>query len=268
MVFLLSLRKGKIRASMLSVVRAFFVRPILLGVLLLAGYIAGSTYLLAYLQVWTPIELKLTILWFGSVGIVGLFSCPEIARNPDLFAKYARDSFKLTLLLEFYVNLFKMPLVLELVFVPFLVLIGALLALSESKEEFATVKKFLNQVFVFIGLVFTAYAVWKTATDFETVATLETLRSFALPVIYSLLVLPFLWVVAAFIAYQNIFVRLEFLVEDESIISFTKKTLVFRFRGNIRYLRAWFNNTRLNKIENEEDVRESIQKISRGKASE
>ncbi|MCO7247741.1 hypothetical protein [Halomonas sp. Mc5H-6] len=254
----------KIRASMVRVLRAFFVLPILVGVLLLVAYFGCVVLLFAQIGIWAPSQLKLTLLWLGTAGFLGLFSAPKVSEDPDLISKAAKEIFQLTVVFEFFVNLYRMPLVAEIVFVPLLVLLGALIAVSELDKAQRSVNRLLTGFAVVIGFVFLAYAAWKTISDPASVATFETARSFILPIVYSLLLLPFVWAVAVYIAYESIFIRLKFVAKDESLHPYIKRSLILRFRGNIRYLRAWFQAAWFRTFATRKDVDDSIRSMLDG----
>lgn len=253
-----------IRHSMAGVLRAFFVRKILIGVFLLAAYFGCVILMLAQVGVWVPSQLKITLLWLGTAGLLGLFSAPKVSENPELISKAAKGAFQITMVFEFFVNLYRMPLLAELVFVPFSVFLGALIAVSELDKKYRLVNRFLTGVAIVVGLALLAYATWKTVGDVAAVANIETARSFMLPIIYSLLLLPFVWAVAVFVAYESVFVRLQFVATDESLRPYIRRSLILRFRGNIRYIRAWFQAAWFRTFATRKDVDDSIQSLLDG----
>lgn len=249
---------------MVRVLRAFFVRQILVGVAFLAAYIGGVVLLLAQIGVWTPPQLKLTLLWFGTTGLLGLFSVPKVSEKPELIAKVAKGTFQITMVFEFLVNLHRMPFLAEFVFVPFSVFLGTLIAVSELDEAHRPVNKFLNSVAMVVGLALLAYATWRTLDDFSALANVETARSFVLPIIFSALLLPFVWTVAVYCAYESVFVRLQFVAKDETLHPYIKRSLILKYRGNIKYLRAWFQAAWFRTFATMKDVDDSIQPLLDG----
>lgn len=254
----------KIRISMAGVLRAFFVRQILVGAFLLVAYFACVVLLLAQLGIWAPSQLKLTLLWIGTAGFLGLYSAAEVSEKPELISKAAKNTFQFTFVFEFFINLYRMPLVAEFIFVPLSVFLGALIAVSRLDKANRSVDRLLTGLAVSIGLAFLAYAAWKTIRYPSAITHIETFRSFVLPLVYSLLLLPFVWAVAVYAAYESTFVRLKFVVRDESLHPYIKQQLILRFRGNIRYLRAWFQSARYRTIATRKDVKDSIQSLLDG----
>lgn len=254
----------KIRGSIFGLLRAFFVRQILVGVAFLFTYIGVVVLLLEQVGIWAPSQLKLTLLWLCTAGLLGLFSAPKVSENPELISRAARGTFQITMMLEFFVNLYRMPLPAELVFVPFSVFLAAMIAVSELNEDHRPANKFLTGVAMVVGLALLAYAGWKTLDNFSAIANVETARSFVLPIIFSALLLPFVWLVAVYCAYESVFVRLKFVAKDKSLHPYIKRSLLLKFRGNIRYLRAWFKVAWFRTFATRKDVDESIKPLLDG----
>lgn len=256
-----------IRVSMVGVLRAFFIRKLLVAVFLLVAYFGCVVLLLAQVGIWAPSQLKLTLLWIGTAGYLGLFSAPKVSENPELLSKAAKETFQITLVFEFFVNLYRMPLLAEFVFVPFSVLLGALIAVSELDKAHRPANRFLMGFAIAVGLALLAYAAWRTLEDFAAVTSTETIQSFVLPIVYSLLLLPFVWAVSVFIAYETVFARLQFVVKDKALHPYIRRSLILRFRGNTRYLRAWFQAAWFRKFATRKDVDNSIQPILEGEST-
>lgn len=249
---------------MVGLLRAFFVRQILVGVVFLFTYIGVIVLLLERVGLWTPSQLKLTLLWLCTAGLLGLFSAPKVSENPELISRAAKGTFQITMVFEFFVNLYPMPLPAELVFVPFSVFLSALIAVSELNEDQGPANKFLNGVAMILGMALLAYAGWRTFDDFSVIINVETARSFVIPILFSALLLPFVWLVAVYCAYESVFVRLQFVVKDKSLHPYIKRSLLLKYRGNIRYLRAWFQAAWFRTFATRKDVDESIRTLLDG----
>ena len=252
---------SKIRASMVGVLRAFFVRPILIGVFFLIAYYGCVVLLLAQIGIWAPSQSKLTFLWLGTAGFLGLYSLVEVSENPEHLSKSAQEIFQITIVLEFFINLYRMPIFAELIFVPLSVFLGTLIAVARLDKAHRSVDRLLTGFAFCIGFALLAYAAWRTVKNPAVIIHLETLRSFILPVIYSLFLLPFVWAGAIYIAYQSIFIRLNFVARDETLHPYIKRQLVFGLRGNIRHLRAWFQSARYGTLASKEEIVDSARTL-------
>jgi len=72
--------------------------------------------------------------------------------------KAFRDGLKISVILEFIVNLHVLGLGWELILVPIAAILTCLLVVAESKEEFRPVRSILNSLLVLLGLGLLAYA--------------------------------------------------------------------------------------------------------------
>lgn len=263
-IIVLAASNSSIRVQLASVVQALFARSIVVVLLLLSGYLGSIAYLLSLIDIWVISQLKITVLWLVTVGFMGLFAIQEMSLGHDHFMQYLRSNFKITILLEFFVNLYRMPLPVELLFVPISIFLGLTIAFADTKAELGQIKGFLNGIAVFIGATLAAYALWKTIKEFDSIANLDTMRSFTLPIIFSIVLLPFLWIVSIFVAYQSVFVRLQFAVKNKSLHPYIKRSLFIKFRSSIKHLNPWLQAAWSHKIETKEDVDESIEALLDG----
>jgi len=259
------LTKPGIRKSLLGVISAATAKSIVIAFSITIAYLAAVTVTLRSLDIWTLKQFKITAFWFVIAGIPALMDTPEISKNPALLRSAVAKNFKLSLLLDFFVNLFKLPLLAELVFVPFTALIGGLLAVAQSDEKYAPVQKLLNGVLIVIGLIFLVFETYKVLTSFDSIANVNTLRDFTLPIIYNIAFIPLLWAMSIYAAYDSVFSRLRFVVKDHTLHSYTRRRLVLGFRTDISALNNWSKAAWSGAFSTRNDVAQSIAATSRSR---
>lgn len=252
------LTKSGIRKSLRSLFSATIARPIAMSLTLAASYIAVATVILQSLDMWTIKQLKITVLWYFLAAIPSLMDTPEISKNPASLKKSIAKNFELSLILDFFINLFKLPFLAELIFVPFSALLGGLLAVAQLDKKHAPVQKFLNGILVLIGLGFLVYEAYKLTTSFDEVANMDTLRDFTLPIIYNITFIPFLWAISIYAAYDSVFCRLQFVIKDSSLHLYAKCLLIMRFRTDIASLNAWSRSAWSGALTSRSDIEKSI----------
>lgn len=250
-----------VRESFADLLRAVCARPIALVIGLAAAYIVVFTYALKAVEFWTLQQFKITMLWFLFAGLPALMGASQISEDPRRLAASIADNFKMSLLLDFFVNLFKMPLAVEFFFVPLTALVGVMLAVAKGHERHANVAKFLNGLLVLLGSALLAFAFYKFSTDLNSVANLNTGRDFALPILYNLAFVPVLWILAVYSAYESVFVRLRFLVADEDLRMYAKQRLLFSLRTDIRALNNWSRAACSISLASRGEIERSIQAI-------
>lgn len=130
-----ALANKQVRQALINVLRALFVKAIIASLALMVLYVFVETRILSYVQLWEPSHLKATVVWSITVAVVMLVDI-NISRDEHLFKKAALDNLKITVLLDFLVNLYVFSFIIELVFIPFTALIGGMLVIAESHEKY------------------------------------------------------------------------------------------------------------------------------------
>lgn len=250
--------KPDIRKSSSSLLSAVVARPILIAFSLAVAYLLAITLVLRHFDLWTLKQFKITVLWFFVAGIPALSDIPNISKKPTLLKTAAAKNFKITLLLDFFINLFKLPLLAELIFVPLTALLGGMLAVAQGDDKYAPVQKFLNGIFIAIGIGLIAFESYKVLTSLETISNFDTLRDFVLPIIYNVVFIPLLWAMSIYAAYESVFCRLRFVMKDHSLHSYAKRQMIIGFRTDIGALNEWFNTTWTEEFTSRRDIAKSI----------
>ena len=233
-----ALTSSNIRKSLFQVVKAFFAWKLTLLYLMMLIYIASIVMVMSAIGIWKMSNLPLTILWAIFVSFIMLFDYQK-ANKPDYFRNSLKGNLKALVVLEFIVNLYVFALWVELLFVPFMVIIAATLAIAETNPEYRIVKRFLNSIMTLIGLVFIIYAGYMIATDFRQFATFDNLEKFYLPIFLSVTFIPFVYLFALYSGYEMFFIRLGFFVEDKVVLRYAKRKAVWAFNLNLWKLNKW-----------------------------
>lgn len=235
---ILCVSNSKIRESLFQVVKAFFAWKLTILYIMMFAYIVLIILAMSGMGLWKMKHLPLTILWGVFVAFVMLFDFQK-GNDSNYFKSSLKDNLKALIILEFIVNLYVFALWLELLLVPFMAIIGGMLAISETNKEYEIIKKILNFTMSLIGLIFIGYAGYMIATDFKIFATFENLGNFYLPILFSITFIPFVYLFALYSGYETFFIRLGFFVEDTNILRYAKRKTIFAFNLNLWKLNKW-----------------------------
>jgi hypothetical protein len=115
-----ALRSVEPRAAFSKVLRAFFVKPIIISVVGMLLYIALTLAAFHKIGLWDVSSLKETIFWCFGVAFVMLMNINDVHQDEHYFRKVMLDSLKLVLVLEFIINFYVFNLGVELVLLPVL----------------------------------------------------------------------------------------------------------------------------------------------------
>lgn len=259
--FVWAFSKGEVRKDIISVAKAALAWKIVLSVFMMAAYVTVLVLVLRSAGLWNAGNLKVTLLWGFTAAFAMVADVGSIADDEYYFQKAIRDGFKVSVVLEFVINLYVLSLPLELLLVPTITVLACMLVIVESKDGFETIHALLNTILALIGLGLLAYVVLRIYTDFQSFAQLQTLTEFLLPILLTVFFLPFLYILATLVSYENLFVRLQFLMNDPELRRFTKGQLLRKFGLNFRGLNRWATRFGHDRPHTKEDVLISIQSV-------
>ena len=235
-----SASKPSVRASLRALIEAITRRQILVAFGLAAATAAGISYMLSLAGLWSLSQLKGTLIWFLVACIPSMMDIPKLSEDFGAFRKAALKNFELSVLVDFYINLFHAPLLVELIVLPVATTLTAMLVLAEHKEDLKPAIRPITNALVTIGVLWLMFQTYKLFTSFTEIREINTLRDFALPLLLNLLFLPALVLYAVYAAYDSVFARIKFVVKEPSLRTFTKLALVLRCRLNYMRLHRWF----------------------------
>lgn len=212
-IFILILRTDAGRSGLRGVGSAFFVPKILAIVGLMLLYSTMVVALLAAAGLWELVLLKDTLMWFsfGALGMMTRFATMDHVDN--FFRKVLVENVKFVIILQFLINSYTFPLVIELILMPLLVLIIVVSTVADSDKSYARVSDLSMWTQAIIGFSMLGLASTRAILDFQELAILDAVRSIALVPALSLLLSPFLYFVILVFKYELIFVRLNMGVD-------------------------------------------------------
>lgn len=206
-----------VRQAFYSVVRAF-CQPIIVGcILAAAGYTAACVAALAAVGLWELQNFKTTFVWFVSFTIVGMMETTRAGDSLRGLSLLAKETVAVTALVVFVAETYPFPLWGELIFVPTIVLISLCAEIAKRKPEAAKVAPLFTFLQVALGLGALVYAVMQVVADPSGFVTMNSLREFVVPILLSLMFLPFLFVLTLYSTYQSAFVRVRFIMPDKQL---------------------------------------------------
>lgn len=215
--FSLSMLIPSLRRAFGSLVRAF-LQPIILRCIAAAGaYTTACVALLAAADVWEVPNLKTTVVWFVSFTIVTMMEATRAGESLRRLPVLAKETVGVTALVVFIAETYPFPLWGELLFIPSAVLISLCLEIAKHKTELSRSVPVFTFLQAALGFFALGYAVWQAAADLTGFATMDTLRELAVPILLSLMFLPFLFVLTLFAAYQTAAVRVRFSIPDKRL---------------------------------------------------
>lgn len=244
-----------------GVVKAFFKWPLLRIFIVAIIYIALTVWLLQWREIWTVDNLKSTIAWTLTFAFVAMFEANRMSDDDRYFSKMLRDVISFTVVFIFIIELHSFSLITELIAIPIITFIAMLHAFSETKKEYADVEKLFGWIVALIGFGYLGISIWKTVENFQTLVTVDTLREFLIPILLSLMFLPFLFGLGLYMIYERIFVSMGIWMEDKKLVSYAKRQALLKCRTNIDYLERWSRHVQRERPETKETMKQTLHHV-------
>lgn len=226
-----------IRMSILSVLFCLRQKKIIVIFISMLVYVILIVFLLYKIEFWDISMTKDTLIWLFGIAIVMLINFDQANGDKQYFKKMVLDNFKLILVIEFVVNLYVFNFVVELIMVPMLSIIVLMGAVAGTQKEYMVVEKIMNSILAIFGICFILFSCFSIANNFQNFATINNLYSFILPIILTIVYLPFIYFIALYAEYENIFVRLDLLLNHDKVLArFAKQRILILCFINLRKL--------------------------------
>ncbi len=249
---------SKVRKPFFQLIKAFFAWKLTFSYMLMFTYIACVIWGLKALAVWKIDHIPLTFLWCVCVAFVMLFDFQK-ANDQNFFENSVKDNIKGLVFLEFFVNFYVFNFWVEFMIVPIFTIIGGMKAIAERNKEYEIVNKLLNYILVGTGSFLILYAAYKVVTDFENFATIQNFESFYIPILLSILFIPFVYIAALFAAYETFFIRMQFFVPEKTVLRYAKLKTILSIQFNLWKLKRWSDYINKNwRFKNKKEVKEAV----------
>ena len=258
-----SVKNAQLRYSLIAVIKAFFQIKIITSILLITTYVLLSVFILYQIQIWDFNQLKNTFFWYVFFAIGTMFSLNTIKENShNFFIQTIKSSVNLSILLQFIINFHTFNFLLELiVLIPLITLLSIISTVANQTKDQILVKKLCDFLLAFIFLIFFIHFILQTFKAPSTFINYQALQDFFIPIILTILYLPFLWFLLLYIKYEEIFVRLQFHIKDKKLITLTKFLVIINFQTQKDLIDQWFHHIKIHKIENYKQLLNSFSLI-------
>jgi hypothetical protein len=255
-IFVWALSISGVRHSIRDLLKAFFNKKIVIPLLAMLLYIFLMVLAFKKIGFWDVSATKDTILWTLGSAFATYFSLNKIAQDSVYFKSVILDNIKFVLMLEFVVNLYSFSLPAELIVMPIVSFIVMANVLAESKPEYKQVNKLFNFMLGIFGLYLLAFTFQEIVLDFQNFATLKNLRDFFLPPLFSIFLLPFVYVMALFMQYEMFFVRIDIANRNLDNAKFAKRKVIATCHINLSKLNRVSKKAGYPKVNDKKDVLE------------
>ena len=252
--------KKETRKSAISFFQAFL--KLFKWYLIMLIYITGLVFLFYKLKLWDLSLLKNTIYWTFGGAFILFFNVNKALESEKYFTKVFKDCFKLIIAVEFLTNLYSFNIIIELISIPILVFIGVMLGFSENKAEHKSVQKIFNGVLIIYTLGVLIYSIGYISDNFKSLLTIENMKSLLFGSVMTLLLIPFLYLVALYMAYEGFLKMKKFILKENSkLYRFLKWKVINRCRFSLKKIKIVSKNLHIYTSIEKEQIKSELNYI-------
>lgn len=241
--------------------KAFFVRPIISTFLLMTIYVVIVVNIYSQVGIWEWHQLKNTIFWYFSIAAISLLKINSVKESPNYLKDSVINNIKLIGVIEFLTNVYTFNIFIELILVPILFILGAMLALAQNNKEHNPMEGLLNWVLGVVGSVILVFTVYMMVTNFGELATEEKAYDFFVPPILTLAYIPFMMFMVMYTTYENVFRRLHIFVKGGFLRFYAKLITMIRFNFRTELLERWASGLAIKNVFSLGDINQSVSQI-------
>jgi hypothetical protein len=251
-----------VRRQVPGLLKTMFGATLVIPFLLAVAYVSGVVIGLAEIGLWSRDLLDVTLFWFFGAGLWMFGTVGLHGPDPELFGRIIRRRLlAAVLVIEFVANLYVFNLAVELMLVPGVVFLVLLDAAAETKPEYARVKTITEGALAVFGVFLLVRAANIVLSDPGSFATSETVMRFLLPILLSAAFLPFVYLLALWVLYEQAFTRLDHFASHPRIARRRKWAMVRTFALNRRTLLAFAgpDQVKLARAESDAEIKRILQ---------
>lgn len=218
-VLVYSLIKDKWRCYLKRIITSAFALKLVIVYITLIIYAFVIILLLYLTNIWEICLLKDTIIWLLFSALATAFTLINI-KNFSYFTGLIKSNITVTAIVQFIINLYSFSLAIELIMLPIIVFTTALSAYSEyytkNVQDYHKVHSCLNILLSIIGIVYLGFTFYKAIIGFDSINLIDISQQLMLPIILTILFIPYYWLLALYINYEKIFVAINVMFRHKN----------------------------------------------------
>jgi hypothetical protein len=222
-----ALLKKDFRHSAVGFIKIALGTKLIIAFIFLIVYVASIVWVLNEIDIWTPLLLRDTIIWFVFSGIGLAFSFVSNNLDAGILKKVIIDNIKIIVILEFVINSYTYSLTVELFLIPFTAFVAGMDAIAKMDGKYSSAIKFITFIQGAFGLVVMSSAIIRAIHDYQSFETIDSILQVALVPILSVCLVPYIYLFVVYSNYEQIFVRLMYRRENkDEVANYAKWRLI------------------------------------------
>jgi hypothetical protein len=236
--------------------------------LLMVVYMAGWVLLFYRVHLWEPGLLKDTIKWLLFAATVTFFHINNFQKDNKEYLKVLKEIFTGSVLLEFFTDKFTFSYWQEMLLLPVVTSITLLQLLTEKNRKLRSAGKFFQRVLIAVGILFLLHLVVHGIEDFQAWFNLESLKELLLPVILTVLLMPYIFALSVYMTYGTQYQSFKRKLGAPAWLPYAKRKAFRSFFWDFRAMERWVQRLKFEEIKTKIELNNSILAFRRTQANE
>lgn len=237
--------------------------PVICLIGLVALYVSASVWLLTIPGWWQWSNLKSTLIWAVSFALVAVLNYEKVGSRKNYLRATVLESVGFTAFLSFISSTYTFGFVAELAIFSALIALVVLNVLSDRYAQLRSLKRPTALLLILLSLLSLGNSVYRITTDFRNFATTHTGREFALPILLTLMFIPFLYGLYVYIVYGRVLRSLDYLIKDSGLRRYARRRLAVEFRLDTIGVEKWRRHVSLFEPRGQADINDAFSEIKR-----
>ncbi len=193
------------------------------------------------IHLWTGDLLKDTAVWALGPALVLIYRLPQASSDPMFFRRVLLDTVKVSVFVEFYVNLQAFGFVQELVLLPVVTSVAVLDQFAGTDQKYRPAKRLFDVILAGIGLAVLAYVTITLIANWHQANLSHDVRLLGLPVWLTAGAVPYIFGVGLFFNYQGAFRRIARSSTDATAVRRAKLALLLELNVRLHLVGAIYD---------------------------
>jgi len=206
---------------------------------LLFAYITLIILGLWHLGWWELGNLKTTLIWAFGSACVAVFNAQKVEDDANFFRRALREVAGIAVVVDFLTAIDTFPLWAEFLIVGGAFLLAALSAVSAKEPSQRLVHRGANALLIALGVLMLGKSIFHIAVDFKEVANVQTIREFLLPIFLGLLLLPFLFLLNAYLVAESVLIAYKHQSKAPKLARYAGAKLIRQLGLDMPAWRQW-----------------------------
>lgn len=207
--------------------------------LLLALWSVGLVALGHRLGWWSAALVGDTLFWFFGVAVVLLFNIDKAIRTQGYFRRTILAAVGVAVFVEVFLNLYVLSIWGELILAVVLIPITLMSAAAATRKEFSHLKAYADGCLALTGFGILGYVIFQILRNWQGFDRQGAVRELWLPVWLTLGVVPLIYLISIYAAYDGAFRLVNFSTGIKRARIRSKLALVLKLRGRVRRIGAF-----------------------------